>query len=47
VRAVSGPAMLRQSALDAVKVARYRPYSINGQLTEVAATIKVVFQLSR
>ena len=47
VRAVSGPPMLREAALDAVKVARYRPYSVNGQLTEVAATIKVVFQLSR
>jgi periplasmic protein TonB len=47
VRAISGPAMLREAALDAVKVARYRPYSVNGQRTEVAATIKVVFQLSR
>jgi periplasmic protein TonB len=47
VRAVSGPAMLREAALDAVKVAHYRPYRVNGQLTEVAASIKVVFQLSR
>jgi periplasmic protein TonB len=47
VRAISGPPMLREAALDAVKLARYRPYSVNGQLTEVAASIKVVFQLSR
>jgi protein TonB len=46
VHAVSGPAMLRGAAMDAVKVARYRPYSVNGQLTEVSATIKVVFQLA-
>ncbi len=47
LHAISGPMMLRTAALDAVRVARYRPYSVNGERTEVAATIKVVFQLSR
>jgi protein TonB len=47
VRAVSGPVMLREAALDAVRVARYRPYRVDGHPTEVAATIKVVFQLAR
>jgi protein TonB len=45
VQVLSGPAMLRDAAVQAVKVARYRPYKMNGEPTEVAATIKVVFQL--
>jgi len=47
VHAVSGPAMLRDAALDAVRVAHYRPYRVDGQPIEVAATIKVIFQLAR
>jgi periplasmic protein TonB len=42
---VSGPAMLRPAAIDAVSAARYRPYLLNGQPTEVETTITVVFQL--
>jgi protein TonB len=45
LHAVSGPAMLRQAALDAVSAARYRPYLLNGQPTEVETTITVVFTL--
>ena len=45
VQVLSGPALLRDAAVQAVKVARYRPYKMNGEPTEVAATIKVVFQL--
>jgi protein TonB len=37
--------MLRQAALDAVSAARYRPYLLNGQPTEVETTITVVFTL--
>jgi periplasmic protein TonB len=47
VQVLSGPSMLREAAVQAVKVAHYRPYKMDGQATEVAATIKVVFQLSR
>ena len=43
LHAVSGPDMLRRAALDAVQVARYRPYLLNGEATEVQTTIKVVF----
>jgi protein TonB len=42
---VSGPEMLRRAALDAVQVARYTPYRLNGELTEVQTRITVVFRL--
>lgn len=44
-RAVSGPAMLRQAALDAVKSWRFRPYLLDGQPVEVDTTVNVVFSL--
>jgi protein TonB len=37
--------MLRGAALAAVQVARYRPYLLSGQPTEVETTITVVFKL--
>ena len=45
LHAVSGPAMLQQAALDAISVARYRPYLLNGAATEVKTAITVVFTL--
>jgi TonB family protein len=45
LRAVSGPVMLRQAALDAVKAWRYRPYMLDGQPVEVDTTVNVVFAL--
>jgi protein TonB len=45
LHAVSGPDMLRNAALEAVAVARYTPYLLNGQPTEVKTTITVVFTL--
>jgi periplasmic protein TonB len=42
---VSGPEMLRKAAMDAVAVARYRPYLLSGEPTEVQTTITVVFKL--
>jgi protein TonB len=45
-RAVSGPEMLRQAALDAIRSARYSPYLLNGTPTEVETTITVNFKLS-
>jgi protein TonB len=45
LRAVSGPEMLRNSALEAAGAARYRPYLLNGEPTEVQTTITVVFKL--
>jgi protein TonB len=45
LRIVSGPAMLRQAALDAVGAARYQPFQLNGSPTEVQTTISVNFRL--
>jgi protein TonB len=45
LRALSGPGMLRNAALAAVQVARYRPYLLSGEPTEVETTITVVFKL--
>ncbi len=42
---VSGPAMLTQSALDAVKTWRYKPYKLNGDPVEIETTINVTFTL--
>jgi protein TonB len=43
--AVSGPTMLRQAALDAVKSWRFRPYLLDGEPVEVDTTVNVVFNL--
>ena len=45
LRVVSGPALLRQAALDAVKQWRYRPYMLNGQPVEVETAVSVEFTL--
>ena len=42
---VSGPAMLQQAALDAVKSWRYRPYLLNNEPVEVETTVNVIFTL--
>jgi periplasmic protein TonB len=42
---VSGPAMLQNAALDAIRQARYQPYRLNGDPTEVQTTITVNFRL--
>ena len=47
LRVASGPAMLQQAALDAVKEWRYRPYLLNGEPVEVETTVNVVFTLGR
>jgi TonB family protein len=45
LQAVSGPVMLRQAAVDAVRKWRYEPYRLNKQPVEVETTINVVFTL--
>src|SRR5271166_2023702 len=45
LHALSGPVMLRQAALDAVRNWRYKPYRLNNQPVEVETTINVVFTL--
>jgi periplasmic protein TonB len=43
---VSGPALLQGAALEAVRSARYRPYLLNGQPTEVDTTFSIVFRMN-
>jgi protein TonB len=45
-RVLSGPAMLQPAALAAVRQARYRPFLLNGQPTEVQTTITIKFQMN-
>jgi protein TonB len=45
LHAVSGPTMLRQAALDAVKTWRYKPYLLDGDPVEVETTVSVTFSL--
>lgn len=47
LRVESGPPLLQQAAIDAVKQWRYRPYLLDGQTVEVETTINVVFTLSK
>ena len=42
---VSGPAMLQNAALEAIREARYQPYRLNGEPTEVQTTITVNFRI--
>lgn len=42
---VSGPALLQQAALDAVKTWRYKPYLLNGDPVEVETQVNVIFNL--
>lgn len=45
LKAVSGPAMLVSSAIQAVRQWRYKPYLLNGQPVEVETQIKLQFRL--
>jgi protein TonB len=44
---VSGPAMLQQAAVDAVRTWRYRPYMLNNEPIEVETSVNVVFSLEK
>jgi TonB family protein len=46
LRVVSGPVMLRQAALDAVRTWRYKPYRLNNEPVEIETTINVIFSLA-
>jgi protein TonB len=43
---VSGPVMLQQAAVDAVKKWRYRPFLLNHEPVEVETTVNVVFTIA-
>ncbi len=41
----SGPLMLQEAAMDAIREARYQPYRLNGEPTEVQTVITVNFRM--
>jgi protein TonB len=43
---LSGPEMLRGAAIEAIQSARYRPYRLNGEPTEVQTTITLNFKMN-
>jgi periplasmic protein TonB len=45
LRVVSGPAMLTQAALDAVRTWRYKPYKLDNEPVEIETTVNVNFTL--
>ena len=45
VRVISGPPMLQQAAVDAVRSRHYKPYLLNGNPVEVETTVSVVFNV--
>ncbi|MGC2502646.1 MAG: energy transducer TonB, partial [Silvibacterium sp.] len=45
LRVISGPPMLQQAALEAVKTWRYRPYLLSGEPVEVETQVNVIFTL--
>ncbi len=42
----SGPVMLRDAAMDAVRTWRYKPYKLNNEPVEIETTINVIFSLA-
>lgn len=46
IEVVSGPAMLREAALEALREARYKPYRLNGEAVEVVTTVSVIFRMN-
>jgi protein TonB len=45
LQVLSGPEMLRTAAVDAIRDARYRPFLLNGEPTDVITTIAVNFRM--
>ena len=45
IRVVSGPNELQQSAIDAVRQWKYKPYLLNGDPIEVKTTINIIYSL--
>jgi TonB family protein len=47
VKALSGPKELRDSAIDAVRQWKYKPYLLNGEPVEVTTKINVIYSLGK
>jgi periplasmic protein TonB len=45
LQVIDGPPLLRKAAVDAVAMARYRPFLLNGEPVEVQTSIRVIFSL--
>jgi TonB family protein len=45
LRVVSGPAELQQSAIDAVRQWKYKPFLLNGDPVEVKTTVNIIYNL--
>jgi protein TonB len=45
LRVLSGSPILVPAAVDAIRQARYRPWTLNGEPVEVETTINIVFSL--
>src|SRR5208337_5091940 len=45
MRAIDGPLMLLQAAVDGVNNWVYKPYTVDGRAVEVKTTVKVLFPL--
>ena len=43
---VSGPQMLREAAMEAIRTARYQPYRLNNEPIEIETKITVNFKIS-
>ena len=43
IKIISGPAMLQQAALDAVRQWRYKPYSVDGKPVEFSTRVSVTY----
>ena len=46
LRVVSGPQLLQEAAINAVKTWRFAPYLLNGDPVQVETTMNVVFNLA-
>jgi protein TonB len=42
---ISGPVLLQTAAIEAIRAARYQPYRLNGEATDVQTTITVNFRM--
>lgn len=47
IRVLSGPAVLQQASIDAVRQWRFRPYLLNGEPVDVETTVSVVFTIDQ
>lgn len=47
LKVISGPSELQQSALDAVRQWKYKPFLVNGNPVEVETTINVIYSLAK